>query len=206
MDNLTSETLYYILKDINTFISNIKEGLKNSENFEIRNTMEEMENLFSNLIDAVENQDNTNIYKYLLKLKSLELKILINEAKSNPLYLFWEELLKNIKSKKITNEELKEFYETEMSKLFMNAEIVVNIITLEDDEFFKNFLDVIFGEAFRNYYNALEKIKEFILKQDYSILENILDNILVSSFFFVQIYKIIPEEYSKNLEDIIKGE
>ncbi len=206
MDNLTSETLYYILKDINTFISNIKEGLKNSENFEIRNTMEEMENLFSNLIDAVENQDNTNIYKYLLKLKSLELKILINEAKNNPLYLFWEELLKNIKSKKITNEELKEFYETEMSKLFMNAEIVVNIITLEDDEFFKNFLDVIFGEAFRNYYNALEKIKEFILKQDYSILENILDNILVSSFFFVQIYKIIPEEYSKNLEDIIKGE
>ncbi|MCX7870205.1 MAG: hypothetical protein N2485_01330 [bacterium] len=206
MDNLTSETLYYILKDINAFISNIKEGLKNSENIEIRNTIEEMENLFSNLIDAVENQDNTNIYKYLLKLKSLELKILINEAKNNPLYLFWEELLKNIKSKKITNEELKEFYETEMSKLFMNAEIVVNIITLEDDEFFKNFLDVIFGEAFRNYYNALEKIKEFILKQDYSILENILDNILVSSFFFVQIYKIIPEEYSKNLEDIIKGE
>lgn len=206
MDNLTSETLYYILKDINAFISNIKEGLKNSENIEIRNTIEEMENLFSNLIDAVENQDNTNIYKYLLKLKSLELKILINEAKSNPLYLFWEELLKNIKSKKITNEELKEFYQTEMSKLFMNAEIVVNIITLEDDEFFKNFLDVIFGEAFRNYYNALEKIKEFILKQDYSILENILDNILVSSFFFVQIYKIIPEEYSKNLEDIIKGE
>ncbi len=206
MENITSEALYYILKDINSFINNIKERFKDYNNIEIRSTIEEMELLFSNLIKAIENQDNTNIYKNLLKLKSLELRILINEAKTNPLYFFWEELIKNIKSKKITNEELKEFYETEMSKLFMNAEIVVNIIILEDDEFFKNFLDVIFGEAFRNYYTALEKIKEFIIKQDYSILENILDNILISSFFFIQIYKIIPEEYSKNLEDLIKGE
>ena len=56
-----------------------------------------------------------------------------------------------------------------MSKLFMNAEIVVNIITLEDDEFFKNFLDVIFGEAFRNYYNALEKIKDIIFIEELKI-------------------------------------
>jgi len=206
MDNLTSETLYYILKDIKTFILNLKENFKNNENVEINNTINEIEQVFSELVKAVENQDNTNIYKYLLKLKSLELKILINEAKGNQLYLFWEELIKNIKAKKITNEELKEFYESELSKLFMNAEIVANIIILEDDEFFKNFLDIIFGEAFRNYYYALEKIKEFIVTQNVSVLENVLDNVLISSFFFVQIHKIIPEEYSKSIEDIIKGQ
>jgi len=206
MDKLTSETLYYILKDISTFILNLKENFKNNENIKINNTINEIEQVFSELVKAVENQDNANIYKYLLKLKSLELKILINEAKSNQLYLFWEELIKNIKAKKITNEELKEFYESELSKLFMNAEIVANIIILEDDEFFKNFLDIIFGEAFRNYYYALEKIKEFIITQNASVLENVLDNILISSFFFVEIYKIIPEEYSKNIEDIIKGQ
>ncbi|MGC8815813.1 MAG: hypothetical protein ACP5O4_06445 [bacterium] len=206
MDNLTSETLYYILKDINNFINTLKENFENTENLEIKNIIKEIENIFSELINAIENQDNANIYKYLLKLKSLELKLLINEAKNNQLYLFWEELIKNIKNKKITNEELKEFYETEISKLFMNAEIVANIIILEDDEFFKNFLDIIFGEAFRNYYNALEKIKEFIINQNVSVLDGILDNVLISSFFFGQIYKIIPQEYSKNIEDIIKGE
>ncbi|MGB9638179.1 MAG: hypothetical protein ACP5RD_05640 [bacterium] len=206
MDNLTSETLYYILKDINNFINTLKENFENTENVEIKNIIKEIENIFSELINAIENQDNANIYKYLLKLKSLELKLLINEAKNNQLYLFWEELIKNIKNKKITNEELKEFYETEISKLFMNAEIVANIIILEDDEFFKNFLDIIFGEAFRNYYNALEKIKEFIINQNVSVLDGILDNVLISSFFFGQIYKIIPQEYSKNIEDIIKGE
>ena len=204
--NLTSETLYYILKDINNFVNSLKDNFSNTENKEIKELIKEIELVFSDLIKSIENDDKANIYKNLLKLKSLELRILINEAKNNSLYLFWEKLIKNIKEKKITNEELKEFYNSELSKLFMNAEIVVNIMLLEDDEFFKNFLDVIFGEAFRNYYNALEKIKEFIIKQDFSILDNVLDNVLISSFFFIQIHKIIPQEYSQNIEDIIKGE
>lgn len=87
----------------------------------------------------------------------------------------------------------------------INAEIVSNILIMEDEDIiFKTFIDIMFGEAFKNYYNILQKLHQYIFNKDITLLEEIRENIPSVVFYLLQIQKLIPQEYSENVDKIIQ--
>lgn len=196
------ETIHLILQDIQFLIENLK---KQDINQELRNIIEQTQNLIAQINTNLEENNEKEIYKKLLQIKSLEFKIIYEEVKNSNFYKFWEILIENTKKNLITKEELYEFYKIEMNKLLMNAEIVSNILMLEDEDMiFKVFIDIMFGEAFKIYYNILQKLHEFVFNDNISLLDEIKENIPHVVFYFLQIQKLIPAEYSENVEKLLE--
>ncbi|MCS6955996.1 MAG: hypothetical protein NZM44_06545 [Candidatus Calescibacterium sp.] len=196
------ETIYIILQDIQTLI----ERLENQEvNQELQNSIKEAKTIIEEINKNLEKNNEKEIYKKLLQIKTLEFKIIFEEVKTTNFYKFWETLIDSIKKNMVTKEELYEFYKTEMNKLLMNAEIVSTILTLEDEDMvFKTFVDIMFGEAFKTYYNILQKLHEIIFNNNFSLLEEIKENLPLVVFYFSQIQKLIPPEYSENVEKLLE--
>ncbi|MCS7165036.1 MAG: hypothetical protein RMJ51_01980 [Candidatus Calescibacterium sp.] len=196
------ETIYLILQDIQLLIENLK---KQNIDEELKSTIEKTQNLIAQINISLEENNEKEIYKKLLEIKALEFKIIYEEVKNSNFYKFWETLIENIKKNLVTKEELYEFYKTEMNKLIMNAEIVSNIIMLEDEDItFKVFIDIMFGEAFKTYYTILQKLHEFVFNDNISLLDEIKENIPHVVFYFLQIQKLIPPEYSENVEKLLE--
>lgn len=194
--------LYLILQDIQTLI----EKLENQQvNPELKKLITQAKQITSQINTCLEQNQEKDIYKKLLELKTLEFRIIFEEVKNTNTYKFWETLISNIKNNLITSKELQEFYKNEMNKLLMNAEIVSNILIMEDEDIvFKTFLDIIFGEAFKTYYEILQKLNNYIYTQNQQLLDEIMENIPLVIFYITQIQKLIPEEYSENVEKILE--
>lgn len=196
------ETIHLILQDIQLLIENLK---KQDINQELKDIIEQTQNLIAQINTNLEENNEKEIYKKLLQIKSLEFKIIYEEVKNSNFYKFWEILIENTKKNLVTKEELYEFYKIEMNKLLMNAEIVSNILMLEDEDMiFKVFIDIMFGEAFKIYYNILQKLHEFVFNDNISLLDEIKENIPHVVFYFLQIQKLIPPEYSENVEKLLE--
>ncbi|MCS7243592.1 MAG: hypothetical protein RMJ36_02505 [Candidatus Calescibacterium sp.] len=196
------ETIYIILQDIQTLIERLE---KQEVNQELQNSIKEAKTIIEEINKNLEENNEKEIYKKLLQIKTLELKIIFEEVKNTNFYKFWETLIESIKKNMVTKEELYEFYKTEMNKLLMNAEIVSTILTLEDEDIvFKTFVDIMFGEAFKTYYNILQKLHEIIFNNNLSLLEEIKENLPLVVFYFSQIQKLIPPEYSENVEKLLE--
>ncbi len=196
------ETIYIVLQDINFLI----EKLENQEtNQELQNIIKEAKSIINQINKALEENNEKEIYKKLLELKVLEFKIIFQEVKETNFYKFWETLIDNIKKNMVTSEELYEFYKNEMNKLLVNAEIISNILILEDEDIvFRTILDIMFGEAFKSYYQVLQKLHEYIFKNNPSLLDEIKEDLPLVIFYFLQIQKLIPEEYSENVERLLE--
>lgn len=196
------ETIYIVLQDINFLI----EKLENQEtNEELQNIIKEAKSIINQINKALEENNEKEIYKKLLELKVLEFKIIFQEVKETNFYKFWETLIDNIKRNMVTSEELYEFYKNEMNKLLINAEIISNILILEDEDIvFRTILDIMFGEAFKSYYQVLQKLHEYIFKNNPSLLDEIKEDLPLVIFYFLQIQKLIPEEYSENVERLLE--
>lgn len=196
------ETIYIVLQDINFLI----EKLENQEtNEELQNIIKEAKSIINQINKALEENNEKEIYKKLLELKVLEFKIIFQEVKETNFYKFWETLINNIKKNMVTSEELYEFYKNEMNKLLINAEIISNILILEDEDIvFRTILDIMFGEAFKSYYQVLQKLHEYIFKNNPSLLDEIKEDLPLVIFYFLQIQKLIPEEYSENVERLLE--
>lgn len=196
------ETIYIVLQDINFLI----EKLENQEtNQELQNIIKEAKSIINQINKALEENNEKEIYKKLLELKVLEFKIIFQEVKETNFYKFWETLIDNIKRNMVTSEELYEFYKNEMNKLLVNAEIISNILILEDEDIvFRTILDIMFGEAFKSYYQVLQKLHEYIFKNNPSLLDEIKEDLPLVIFYFLQIQKLIPEEYSENVERLLE--
>ena len=196
------ETIYIVLQDINFLI----EKLENQEtNKELQNIIKEAKSIINQINKALEENNEKEIYKKLLELKVLEFKIIFQEVKETNFYKFWETLIDNIKRNMVTSEELYEFYKNEMNKLLVNAEIISNILILEDEDIvFRTILDIMFGEAFKSYYQVLQKLHEYIFKNNPSLLDEIKEDLPLVIFYFLQIQKLIPEEYSENVERLLE--
>lgn len=196
------ETIYIVLQDINFLI----EKLENQEtNKELQNIIKEAKSIINQINKALEENNEKEIYKKLLELKVLEFKIIFQEVKETNFYKFWETLIDNIKKNMVTSEELYEFYKNEMNKLLINAEIISNILILEDEDIvFRTILDIMFGEAFKSYYQVLQKLHEYIFKNNPSLLDEIKEDLPLVIFYFLQIQKLIPEEYSENVERLLE--
>jgi len=196
------ETIYIVLQDINFLI----EKLENQEtNKELQNIIKEAKSIINQINKALEENNEKEIYKKLLELKVLEFKIIFQEVKETNFYKFWETLIDNIKRNMVTSEELYEFYKNEMNKLLINAEIISNILILEDEDIvFRTILDIMFGEAFKSYYQVLQKLHEYIFKNNPSLLDEIKEDLPLVIFYFLQIQKLIPEEYSENVERLLE--
>lgn len=196
------ETIYIVLQDINFLI----EKLENQEtNKELQNIIKEAKSIINQINKALEENNEKEIYKKLLELKVLEFKIIFQEVKETNFYKFWETLINNIKKNMVTSEELYEFYKNEMNKLLINAEIISNILILEDEDIvFRTILDIMFGEAFKSYYQVLQKLHEYIFKNNPSLLDEIKEDLPLVIFYFLQIQKLIPEEYSENVERLLE--
>ncbi len=196
------ENIYIILQDINFLI----EKLENQEtNEELQNIIKEAKSIINQINKALEENNEKEIYKKLLELKVLEFKIIFQEVKETNFYKFWETLINNIKKNMVTSEELYEFYKNEMNKLLINAEIISNILILEDEDIvFRTILDIMFGEAFKSYYQVLQKLHEYIFKNNPSLLDEIKEDLPLVIFYFLQIQKLIPEEYSENVERLLE--
>ncbi len=198
------QTIYIILQDIQTLIQRLQQEPNITP--ELQNTINQTQQIIKEINEHLEKNEEKEIYKKILKLKTIEFQLVFNEAKNSNFYKFWENLINNIKKNLVTNEELYEFYKTEMNKLLMNAEIVVNILTLEDEDIiFKTFVDIMFGEAFKTYYNILQKLHKFIFNRELEILEEIKENLPTVVFYFSQIQKLIPPEYSENVEKLLEN-
>lgn len=198
------QTIYIILQDIQTLIQRLQQEPNITP--ELQNTINQTQQIIKEINEHLEKNEEKEIYKKILKLKTIEFQLVFNEAKNSNFYKFWENLINNIKKNLVTNEELYEFYKTEMNKLLMNAEIVVNILTLEDEDIiFKTFVDIMFGEAFKTYYNILQKLHKFIFNRELEILEEIKENLPTVVFYFSQIQKLIPPEYSENVEKMLEN-
>jgi len=193
--------IYYILQDINQLLEKLQSQEVSSE---LQETIQKAKDITSQINFLLEEQNQKEIYKKLLELKTLEFKLIFYEIKNTNFYQFWENLLYNIKQKNITSQELYEFYQNEMNKLMMNAEIVVNILTLEDEDLtFKTILDIMFGEAFKNYYTILQKLNEYIFTKKEELLEEIKELLPLVIFYLLQIQKLIPQEYSENIDNLL---
>lgn len=196
------EAIYLILQDIQTLIEKLKQQEINQE---LQNLIQEAQNLTSQINKLLEENKPKEIYKKILQLKTLELKIIFQDIQNTNFYKFWETLIENIKKNLITSEELYQFYKEEINKLMINAEIVSNILIMEDEDIiFKTFIDIMFGEAFKNYYNILQKLHQYIFNKDITLLEEIRENIPSVVFYLLQIQKLIPQEYSENVDKIIQ--
>lgn len=196
------ETVYIVLQDINFLI----EKLENQEtNQELQNIIKEAKSIINQINKALEENNEKEIYKKLLELKVLEFKIIFQEVKETNFYKFWETLIDNIKKNMVTSEELYEFYKNEMNKLLVNAEIISNILIIEDEDIvFKTILDMMFGEAFKSYYQILQKLHEYIFRNNSTFLDEIKEDLPLVIFYFLQIQKLIPEEYSENVEKLLE--
>lgn len=196
------EAIYLILEDIQTLIEKLKQQEINQE---LQNLIQEAQNITSQINKLLEENKEKEIYKKILQLKTLELKIIFQDIQNTNFYKFWETLIENIKKNLITSEELYQFYKEEINKLMINAEIVSNILIMEDEDIiFKTFIDIMFGEAFKNYYNILQKLHQYIFNKDITLLEEIRENIPSVVFYLLQIQKLIPQEYSENVDKIIQ--
>jgi hypothetical protein len=194
--------IYYIIQDINLLLEKLQ---KQEISQELQQTIEQAKIITNQINQYLQENNQKEIYKKLLELKTLEFKLIFFEVKNTTFYQFWDNLIYNIKQKNVTSEELYEFYQSEMNKLMMNAEIVANILILEDEDItFKTILDIMFGEAFRNYYIALQKLNEYISSKKEELLDEIKELLPLVIFFFSQIQKIIPKEYSENIESLLE--
>jgi len=194
--------IYYIIQDINLLLEKLQ---KQEISQELHQTIEQAKIITNQINQYLQENNQKEIYKKLLELKTLEFKLIFFEVKNTTFYQFWDNLIYNIKQKNVTSEELYEFYQSEMNKLMMNAEIVANILILEDEDItFKTILDIMFGEAFRNYYIALQKLNEYISSKKEELLDEIKELLPLVIFFFSQIQKIIPKEYSENIESLLE--
>lgn len=203
-NKMNKETIYFILQDIQFLIEKLK-NQENKLNEETQKQIEEAQKIINEINQILESDNEKEIYKKILQLKTLEFKLIFQEAKNSNFYKFWETLIDNIKKNLVTDQELVEFYKNEMNKLLMNAEIVVNILTLEDEDLiFKTFLDIMFGEAFKIYHDILQKLNKFISTKNQSLLDDIKENIPSVVFYFSQIQKLIPPEYSENIEKLLE--
>ncbi|MFN3995483.1 MAG: hypothetical protein ACK4GR_03010, partial [bacterium] len=196
---LNKETIYLILQDIQLLIEKLKNEGENL-NSKTQKYVEETQKIIREINEILETNNEKEIYKKILELKTIEFKLVFQEAKNSTFYKFWENLIQNIKKDLVTPQELNDFYTNEMNKLLMNAEIVVSILTMEDEDIlFKTFLDIMFGEAFKIYYEILQKLKNFINTGKYSLLDEIIENLPSVVFYFSQIQKLIPKEYAENV-------
>lgn len=206
-NKLNKETVYLILQDIQFLIEKLKNKKEENLNYETQKQLEEIQKILREINEILETNNEKEIYKKILELKTIEFKILFQETKSSTFYRFWENLIQNIKKDLVTPQELNNFYINEMNKLLMNAEIVVSILTMEDEDLlFKTFLDIMFGEAFKIYYEILQKLKKYINTRDLSLLDEIKENLPSVVFYFSQIQKLIPKEYSENVEKLIEDQ
>lgn len=203
---LNKETIYLILQDIQLLIEKLKDEEENL-NSETQKYVEETQKIIREINEILETNNEKEIYKKILELKTIEFKLVFQEAKNSAFYKFWENLIQNIKKDLVTPQELNDFYTNEMNKLLMNAEIVVSILTMEDEDIlFKTFLDIMFGEAFKIYYEILQRLKNFINTGKYSLLDEIIENLPSVVFYFSQIQKLIPKEYAENVEKLIEDQ
>lgn len=88
------EAIYLILEDIQTLIEKLKQQEINQE---LQNLIQEAQNITSQINKLLEENKEKEIYKKILQLKTLELKIIFQDIQNTNFYKFWETLIENIK-------------------------------------------------------------------------------------------------------------
>ncbi len=202
------EAIFYILKDLRTYLENLQELLEKREDETTRKIVSEVRDVIALMERSIVEEDTLMFLKATMKLKNLDLYIMMDDTKLKdvPMVKFWEELIKRLKDDSFSLIDLKEFLEIEWQKLVVGIGIIQELSQLEQDPSVKKLIVETSQDAFRHYYFALNNLTRYLKERDKSLLDGILDDIYYATWFMLKLRSVLPEEFEEELRELLSDE
>lgn len=210
---LPREGVYYIIRELRRYLENLREQINTlsgdtDSDKELTKRIREVERVISELERAIQEEDHSLFAKALLKLRTMDIAIIADDkdVKATALYSSWEKVVNEAKKGMLPRIDLKEFLELEWQRLFLGVGIIQELSQLEQDPEERELLVGTFRDAFRHYYFALDNLTNYLKTGDEKLLDQALDEIYYAAWFMLNLRELLPEEYERDLEELIKLE